>query len=81
MARDRVGDLGAVRGWVDVRFRRQCGNCGKDNVGFVGRLAGWRLAGWRLVGFPGGQLLFTPEDLESTQAFTREPIVGLQGRA
>jgi gluconate 2-dehydrogenase gamma chain len=38
-------------------------------------------AGWRLVGFPGGQLLFTPEDLESTQAFTREPIVGLQGRA
>ena len=38
-------------------------------------------AGWRLVGFPGGQLLFTPEDLESTRAFTREPIVGLQGRA
>ena len=38
-------------------------------------------AGWRLVGFPGGQLLFTPEDLKSTQAFTREPIVGLQGRA
>jgi gluconate 2-dehydrogenase gamma chain len=38
-------------------------------------------AGWRLVGFPGGQPLFTPEDLESTQAFTREAIVGLQGRA
>jgi gluconate 2-dehydrogenase gamma chain len=38
-------------------------------------------AGWRLVGFPGGQPLFTPEDLESTRAFTREPIVGLQGRA
>jgi len=38
-------------------------------------------AGWRLVGFPGGQPLFTPEDLQSTQAFTREPIVGLQGRA
>jgi gluconate 2-dehydrogenase gamma chain len=38
-------------------------------------------AGWRLVGFPGGQTLFTPEDLESAQAFTREPIVGLQGRA
>jgi gluconate 2-dehydrogenase gamma chain len=38
-------------------------------------------AGWRLIGFPGGQLLFTPEDLESAQAFTREPIVGLQGRA
>jgi gluconate 2-dehydrogenase gamma chain len=38
-------------------------------------------AGWRLIGFPGGQPLFTPEDLEHTQAFTREPIVGLQGRA
>jgi gluconate 2-dehydrogenase gamma chain len=38
-------------------------------------------AGWRLIGFPGGQPLFTPEDLESSQAFTREPIVGLQGRA
>ena len=38
-------------------------------------------AGWRLVGFPGGQVLFTPEDLESAQAFTREPIVGLQARA
>jgi gluconate 2-dehydrogenase gamma chain len=37
-------------------------------------------AGWRLVGFPGGQPLFTPEDLESTQAFTREPIVSLQAR-
>jgi gluconate 2-dehydrogenase gamma chain len=38
-------------------------------------------AGWRLIGFPGGQPLFTPEDLESPQAFSREPIVGLQGRA
>jgi len=38
-------------------------------------------AGWRLVGFPGRQALFTPEDLESAQAFTREPIVGLQERA
>jgi gluconate 2-dehydrogenase gamma chain len=38
-------------------------------------------AGWRLVGFPGGQPLFTPEGLESPPAFTREPIVGLQGRA
>jgi gluconate 2-dehydrogenase gamma chain len=38
-------------------------------------------AGWHLIGFPGAQPLFTPEDLESTQAFTREPIVGLQGRA
>jgi gluconate 2-dehydrogenase gamma chain len=38
-------------------------------------------AGWRLIGFPGAQPLFTPEDLGSRQAFTREPIVGLQGRA
>jgi gluconate 2-dehydrogenase gamma chain len=38
-------------------------------------------AGWRLIGFPGGQALFTPGDLESAQAFTREPTVGLQGRA
>jgi gluconate 2-dehydrogenase gamma chain len=38
-------------------------------------------AGWRLVGFPGAQPLFTPEDMQSTQAFTREPIVGLQSRA
>jgi len=38
-------------------------------------------AGWRLVGFPGAQPIFTPQDLRSTQAFTREPIVGLQSRA
>jgi gluconate 2-dehydrogenase gamma chain len=35
-------------------------------------------AGWRLVGFPGAQAVFTPADLQNTQAFTREPIVGLQ---
>ena len=35
-------------------------------------------AGWRLVGFPGAQAIFTPTDLQSKQAFTREPIVGLQ---
>jgi gluconate 2-dehydrogenase gamma chain len=35
-------------------------------------------AGWRLVGFPGAQAVFTPTDLQSKQAFTREPIVGLQ---
>jgi len=35
-------------------------------------------AGWRLVGFPGAQPLFTPGDMQSKQAFTREPIVGLQ---
>jgi gluconate 2-dehydrogenase gamma chain len=38
-------------------------------------------AGWRLVGFPGAQPLFTPEDLQSRQAFVREPITGLQARA
>jgi len=37
-------------------------------------------AGWRLVGFPGAQPLFTPEDLESRQAY-RAPIVGLQTQA
>jgi gluconate 2-dehydrogenase gamma chain len=38
-------------------------------------------AGWRLVGFPGAQMQFTAEDMLSKQAFTREPIVGLQARA
>jgi gluconate 2-dehydrogenase gamma chain len=38
-------------------------------------------AGWRLVGFPGAQALFTPADMESKQAFAREPIIGLQSQA
>jgi gluconate 2-dehydrogenase gamma chain len=38
-------------------------------------------AGWRLVGFPGAQPIFTPEDMASSEAFTREPIVGLQSQA
>ena len=38
-------------------------------------------AGWRLVGFPGAQAVFTPDDLKSTQAFAREPMVGLQSEA
>ena len=38
-------------------------------------------AGWRLVGFPGAQPIFTEEDMKSTKAFTREPIIGLQSRA
>ncbi len=38
-------------------------------------------AGWRLVGFPGAQPIFTPTDLQSKQAFSRAPIVGLQGLA
>ncbi|HTP92973.1 MAG TPA: gluconate 2-dehydrogenase subunit 3 family protein [Xanthobacteraceae bacterium] len=38
-------------------------------------------AGWRLVGFPGAQPQFTPEDMQSKQAFTREPIIGLQSKS
>ena len=37
-------------------------------------------AGWRLLGFPGVQSLFTPDDLESQQAFSRMPIIGLKTR-
>ena len=37
--------------------------------------------GWRLVGFPGGQAVYTPADLESRQAFTRAPMLGLQAQA
>jgi len=35
-------------------------------------------AGWRLVGFPGGQAVYTPADLQNRQAFTRAPMMGLQ---
>jgi len=35
-------------------------------------------AGWRLVNFPGIQAVFTPADLQSKQAFTRAPLIGLQ---
>jgi gluconate 2-dehydrogenase gamma chain len=38
-------------------------------------------AGWRLVGFPGAQFAYTKEDMESKEAFTRLPIVGLQAQA
>jgi gluconate 2-dehydrogenase gamma chain len=38
-------------------------------------------AGWRLVGFPGAQAIFTPADMQSKQAFTRAPIIGLQAQA
>jgi hypothetical protein len=38
-------------------------------------------AGWRLVGFPGAQAIFTPADMQSKQAFTREPVIGLQAIA
>lgn len=37
-------------------------------------------AGWMLVGFPGVQMMFTADDMMSKEAFTREPIVGLQSR-
>ena len=38
-------------------------------------------AGWRLVGFPGAQMVFTSADMQSREAFTRGPIIGLQGQA
>ena len=34
--------------------------------------------GWKLVGFPGGQAVYTPADLQNKQAFARAPIIGLQ---
>jgi gluconate 2-dehydrogenase gamma chain len=37
-------------------------------------------AGWRLVGFPGAQPVFTEADMASREAFTRGPILGLQGQ-
>ena len=38
-------------------------------------------AGWKLVGFPGVQLIYTANELESRQAFTIAPIAGLQSKA
>ena len=38
-------------------------------------------AGWRLVGFPGAQPLFTTADMQSKEAFTRAPMIGLQAQA
>ena len=38
-------------------------------------------AGWRLVGFPGAQPIFTRTDMQSKQAFTRAPIIGLQAQS
>ena len=35
-------------------------------------------AGWILVGFPGAQPLFSPADMQSKDAFTGAPIIGLQ---
>jgi gluconate 2-dehydrogenase gamma chain len=38
-------------------------------------------AGWRLVGFPGAQPIFSQAELESSQQFTRLPMIGLQAQA
>ncbi len=35
-------------------------------------------AGWELVGFPGAQLFYSPKDMDSKEAFSRAPIMGLQ---
>jgi len=35
-------------------------------------------AGWKLVGFPGAQMFYSPKDMESAEAFSRSPIIGLQ---
>ena len=37
--------------------------------------------GWRQIGFPGGQPVFTAQDMQSREAFTRAPIVGLQAQS
>ena len=37
--------------------------------------------GWRQIGFPGAQPIFSQEDMQSREAFTRAPIVGIQARA
>jgi len=38
-------------------------------------------AGWRLVGFPGAQPQFSEAEMQSKQAFTRAPMMGLQTQA
>lgn len=37
-------------------------------------------AGWRLVGFPGAQPVFSPDDLQSKNAFAGPIIIGLQAQ-
>jgi gluconate 2-dehydrogenase gamma chain len=37
--------------------------------------------GWRQISFPGGQPVFTQQDMQSREAFTRAPIVGIQAHA
>src|SRR5262245_388687 len=38
-------------------------------------------AGWRLVGFPGAQPIFARTDMQSKEAFTRAPVIGLQAQS
>jgi gluconate 2-dehydrogenase gamma chain len=38
-------------------------------------------AGWLLVGFPGAQPLFSPADMQSREAFSGAPIIGLKAQA
>jgi gluconate 2-dehydrogenase gamma chain len=38
-------------------------------------------AGWVLIGFPGAQPLFSPSDMQSKEAFTGAPIIGLQSQS
>jgi gluconate 2-dehydrogenase gamma chain len=38
-------------------------------------------SGWLLLGFPGAQPLFSHADMQSKEAFTRVPIIGLQAQA
>ena len=38
-------------------------------------------AGWVLVGFPGAQPLFSPADLQSKDAYSGAPIIGLQSQS
>jgi gluconate 2-dehydrogenase gamma chain len=38
-------------------------------------------SGWRLVGFPGAQPLFSLADIQSKDAFSSAPIIGLQAQA
>jgi gluconate 2-dehydrogenase gamma chain len=35
-------------------------------------------AGWELVEFPGAQMFYSAKDMESKEAFSRSPIIGLQ---
>jgi gluconate 2-dehydrogenase gamma chain len=35
-------------------------------------------AGWELVGFPGAQMFYSPKDMDSKEAFSRAPVIGMQ---